>query len=751
MAKIANKSDSPQKNVTKKTLSAQKEKSISSDVKFAEEGDLGPNNESAIKQDSLISNLEDEIKKASDEIEKADNNLLKGLEELANTNEELINSNKELISKNEELLSSNEKLKNSQDELKKQLEETKNELDKLITENKESDEALQCIEWMLANKPLSSSAASPADSTGEPDYGDLTEHNHDGIILKSVGKDVLQSITSNYMDLLGTSTAIVEKTGEFASRIVSSRWCVMMDRASRKLCATPDNAEAMNSGKWLCCESCMVNSTKVAIAAQVPVDTECYGGIRIYAEPIFAGEDIVGAINLGYGDPPTDLAKLQTMAASYGLDYHDLVREARNYDSRPSYIIELAKNRLHSSAKLLGSLIAHKIFEDDLQRLKEISLRAHVTKSEFAANMSYEIRTPMNSVMGLLQLLQTTELKAEQKQFVEEAITSTNNLLGIINDVIDLAKLDIRKGEIREEPFELREMMNSLPKLFAEQAQRKGIHLKSIIDSALPQIIIADELRIRRVLFNILENALQFTENGDIDIKVKRLNDRLHFVVSDTGIGMPKDLVKYIFEPLVQTDGSFTKRFKGSGFGLSIVRHLVELMNGSVGVESIEGKGTTVFFDIPFRTADKALATPIPLNEAKAAEHSSYKILLVEDDKTNRMVASLFLQKKGHTIILAQNGQECLDKLLENDVDIILMDIQMPVMNGIEATKEIRSNSAFKKKANIPIIALTAHANPGDRAEFIDAGMDDYLSKPINLKKLTEAIELLLQNKKSLM
>ncbi len=246
-----------------------------------------------------------------------------------------------------------------------------------ITERKRAEEALKRIEWMLSPKPSPATIKDDQNPVGDHGYGDLTKLNYGGIILQSVGKDILRSITDEYLDLMGTSSATYEKNGDYACGIFSSSWCRLMDRASRNLCAPDDNVAALNSGKWLCHESCWTCCSKEAIAKRAPVDIECNGGIWLYAVPIFAGNEVIGAINVGHGDPPKDPAKLRELANAYHVDYDDLVREANAYDSRPAYIVEMAKNRLQASARLIGALVERKRVEDVL-RESEARYRALV-------------------------------------------------------------------------------------------------------------------------------------------------------------------------------------------------------------------------------------------------------------------------------------------------------------------------------------------------------------------------------------
>ncbi len=383
--------------------------------------------------------------------------------------------------------------------------------------------------------------------------------------------------------------------------------------------------------------------------------------------------------------------------------------------------------------------------EQELVKAKEAALAASQTKSEFLANMSHEIRTPMNGVLGMMQLLKDTPLSEEQKGYVNTAIESGASLLNLISDILDFSKIEAGKLELIEEPFSLQPLLESIIDSFYAPLAEKDISIFSTIDEQIPKRIIADPARLRQILTNLISNSVKFTEKGKISIIAnitptgKGKNARLLFKIADTGIGISEKFAKHLFEPFVQADGSSRRKYRGTGLGLSIVKQLVEEMGGSVQLESIEGEGTTIYFDILLQLEKAAQAAN---RETKATDIPILEpmhILVVEDERVNAMVISAMLQKLGQTVTLATDGKAAIAKVGEQHFDCIFMDIQMPEMDGIETTKIIR-NDLSNSCHNTPIIALTAHAMKGDRERFLEAGMNDYLTKPIELSELTELL-----------
>ena len=450
-----------------------------------------------------------------------------------------------------------------------------------------------------------------------------------------------------------------------------------------------------------------------------------------YSE-LFSGEDpeIFKQRMAEYGEVAS--TRLELVLPIYYSEWSKLWFSVKLYSPEPGYFVSI-----------ITDMTERIRVENELHLAKDTAEAANRAKSEFLANMSHEIRTPINGMVGMIDLTLLKDISQEQRENLEIAKACADSLLKIINDILDFSKIEAGKLVIEKIGFNIWELLDSTIKAHLPLAMKKKLDLSCACSSSIPQSLQGDPNRLKQILNNLLNNALKFTEHGRVTLSAEALaiteeTVEVKFSISDSGIGIAEQEQAKLFRTFSQVDGSITRKYGGTGLGLVITKQLVQMMGGTIVVQSQKGKGSTFSFSLKFMlTGELSYPTQDTFNPIHTMK--SLRILIVEDDKVNLMVLDLMLKEKGHFVESATNGSEALLLHAKNQYDVIFMDIQMPIMDGIEATTKIREREG--KSRHTPIIALTAFALVGDREKFLSYGLDEYIPKPIKMGELFQLLE----------
>ncbi|MBC8320880.1 MAG: PAS domain S-box protein [Bacteroidetes bacterium] len=614
-----------------------------------------------------------------------------------------------------------------------------------ITERKKSEETVKSIEWLLHSMEIRRK------DTFMPLYGDITALNTNRTILNAVGEEALQNILTEFMNLLGTSGAIYEKNGDYAAGIFSSGWCRFLDMASFKLCNTDKLNNALTCGSWRCHESCWTDGAKKSIETGQIYDIECNGGIRLYNTPIQVEDEIVGAINFGYGNPPRDRKTLSEIASNNNVDFKELRRLSNEYETRPQFIIDIAKNRVETAAAIIALMVQYHKARTLLSEAKFEAERANLAKSEFLSRMSHELRTPMNSILGFAQLMKMGELTPANKKGVNHILKNGEHLLDLINEVLDLSKIEAGKLSLSLEAVKINRVIQETMDIVGPLAKEGNVTLEFAESPYNELFVLADKQKLKQVLLNIADNAVKFNHEGGL-VKIEcsvgsgkteagARPKTARISIIDTGPGILPTEITHLFDPF-QRIGSEISEVEGTGLGLSISKKLIEIMHGTIGVESTPGTGSTFWIELQltesqFEHHDRKDDFDEPEGEASVV---SGTLLYIEDNISNIHVIESIIEahRQSISLITEMYGKNTVKRATDNAPDLILLDLDLPDIKGSKVLKLLKSN---KKTKEIPVVILSADATPKQIERLMKAGAADYITKPLDITEFLKIVD----------
>ncbi len=557
--------------------------------------------------------------------------------------------------------------------------------------------------------------------------------------------DALQLLMKSFQKLTGMVFAILDLKGTV---LISAGWQDICTRFHR-----------VHPETRMRCRESDTELTKGVEPGQFKL-YRCKNGMWDVSTPLFIGGKHMGNLFMGqflFIEEEPDRAFFREQAKCYDFDEeeylaaldrvprwsHDTLGTVMHFYSQ---LADMIAKLSYGNINLARAMAEKNELVKQLEESKKKAEMANAVKSQFLANMSHEIRTPLNGVLGMLQLIKE-DVSGELEMYADMAIRSGGRLTNLLGDILDLSRIEAGRMPIVRKPFALADIITPIAETFCPLHYSDRLSFDIEVFPGVPTLFLGDEIRLRQILFNLIGNSMKFTEQGEVRLEISPLPPdrrgmaRLLFIISDTGKGIPEDKVDQICHPFTQVEEDFTRSHQGAGLGLSITHELTRAMGGTLTFDTTEDQGTRVYLMLPFSLAPGFEEQQESRIGRDAAPSTSKRLLVVEDDEINRLSARLNLEKMGYQVATANHGGEALEALRSDTYDCVLMDIQMDVMDGVEATQRIRSGNHGVLDTDIPIVAMTSYALTEDRKRILAAGVDDYVSKPINMDDLKAVLE----------